>query len=104
MAAVLENMAAAVGSTPLVRIHRLGSGRARVLAKLESTNPCASVKDRIAKYMVEAAQREGQIKPDTVLVEPTSGNTGIGLAFICDTGERYLSTELFANLPEPETA
>ncbi len=83
MAAVFENIAAAVGGTPLIRINRLGSGRARILGKLESTNPGASVKDRIAKYMVEAAQRDGLIKADTVLVEPTSGNTGIGLAFIC---------------------
>jgi cysteine synthase A len=83
MAAVFENIAAAVGGTPLVRINRLGSGRVRILGKLESTNPGASVKDRIAKYMVEAAQREGLIKSNTVLVEPTSGNTGIGLAFIC---------------------
>ncbi len=83
MAAVFENIAASVGSTPLVRINRLGSGRARILGKLESRNPCASVKDRIAKYMVEAAQRDGLITSNTVLVEPTSGNTGIGLAFIC---------------------
>jgi cysteine synthase A len=83
MAAVFADIAAAVGRTPLVRINRLGSGRARILAKLESKNPGASVKDRIAKYMVEAAERQGLIKPETVLVEPTSGNTGIGLAFIC---------------------
>jgi cysteine synthase A len=83
MAAVFEDIAAAVGSTPLIRINRLGSGRVRILSKLESKNPCASVKDRIAKYMVEAAQREGRIQSNTVLVEPTSGNTGIGLAFIC---------------------
>jgi cysteine synthase A len=83
MAAVFADIAAAVGGTPLVRINRLGSGRARILGKLESKNPCASVKDRIAKYMVEAAERQGLIKPETVLVEPTSGNTGIGLAFVC---------------------
>lgn len=83
MSAVFEDIAAAVGYTPLVRINRLGSGKAEVLAKLESKNPCGSVKDRIAKYMIEAAQEAGLIKPDTVIVEPTSGNTGIGLAFIC---------------------
>ncbi|MEN6425379.1 MAG: pyridoxal-phosphate dependent enzyme, partial [Phycisphaerales bacterium] len=83
MSAVFEDIAAAVGYTPLVRINKLGSGKAEVLVKLESKNPCGSIKDRIAKYMVEAAQEAGLIGPQTVLVEPTSGNTGIGLAFIC---------------------
>jgi cysteine synthase len=83
MNAVFEDIAAAVGYTPLVRINRLGSDQARILAKLESKNPCGSVKDRIAVYMIEAALEKGLIKKDTVLVEPTSGNTGIGLAFIC---------------------
>ncbi len=83
MSAVFEDIVAAVGYTPLVRINKLGSGKARILAKLESKNPCSSVKDRIAKYMIEAAEEQGLIKPNTILVEPTSGNTGIGLAFIC---------------------
>jgi cysteine synthase A len=83
MSAVFEDIAAAVGYTPLVRINKLGSRRAEILVKLESKNPCGSVKDRIAKFMVEAAQEAGLIGPQTVLVEPTSGNTGIGLAFIC---------------------
>jgi cysteine synthase len=83
MNAVFEDIAAAVGYTPLVRINRLGSDQARILAKLESKNPCGSVKDRIAVYMIEAALEKGLIKDGTVLVEPTSGNTGIGLAFIC---------------------
>jgi len=83
MSAVFEDIVAAVGYTPLVRINKLGSGKAEILAKLESKNPCGSVKDRIAKYMVEEAEEQGRIKRDTVLVEPTSGNTGIGLAFIC---------------------
>ena len=83
MSAVFEDIVAAVGYTPLVRINKLGSGNATVLAKLESKNPCGSVKDRIAKYMVRAAEEQGLIKNDTVIVEPTSGNTGIGLAFIC---------------------
>jgi cysteine synthase len=83
MSAVFEDIAAAVGYTPLVQINRLGSGNARILAKLESKNPCGSVKDRIAKYMIEAALDKGAIKADTQIVEPTSGNTGIGLAFIC---------------------
>jgi cysteine synthase A len=83
MSAVFESIAAAVGYTPLVRISRLNCGRATVLVKLESKNPCGSVKDRIAKYMIEEAEQAGQIGPNTVIVEPTSGNTGIGLAFIC---------------------
>jgi cysteine synthase A len=83
MSEVFADIAAAVGRTPLVRINKLGSGRATVLAKLESKNPGGSVKDRIARYMIEVAQQQGRITPDTVLVEPTSGNTGIGLAMIC---------------------
>ena len=83
MSAVFDDIAAAVGYTPLVRINRLAGGNATVLAKLESKNPCGSVKDRIAKFMVQAALEQGQIRADTVIVEPTSGNTGIGLAFIC---------------------
>jgi cysteine synthase A len=83
MSAVFEDIAAAVGYTPLVRLNRLNPGRATVLVKLESKNPCGSVKDRIAKYMIEDAEQTGRIGPDTVIVEPTSGNTGIGLAFIC---------------------
>ena len=83
MGTVFEDIAAAVGRTPLVRLNKLGSGKARILAKLESKNPGASVKDRIAKSMIEAAERQGRITPQTVLVEPTSGNTGIGLAMLC---------------------
>lgn len=83
MSAVFEDIAAAVGYTPLVRLNRLDSGRATVLVKLESKNPCSSVKDRIAKYMIEEAEQAGRIRTDTVIVEPTSGNTGIALAFIC---------------------
>jgi cysteine synthase A len=73
-----------VGNTPLVRLHRVTEGAAgEVVAKLEFFNPLGSVKDRIALSMIEAAEREGKIKPDTVVLEPTSGNTGIGLAFVC---------------------
>ncbi len=83
MSAIFEDITAAVGFTPLVQINRLGSPKATILAKLESYNPCGSVKDRIAKSMIEAAQEQGLIGPDTIIIEPTSGNTGIGLAFIC---------------------
>jgi cysteine synthase A len=83
MAAIFEDITMTVGFTPLVRINKLGSGRAVILAKLESFNPCGSVKDRIALSMIEAAEEKGLLKQDTVIIEPTSGNTGIGLAFIC---------------------
>ncbi len=83
MSAIFEDITAAVGYTPLVRINKLGSGNATILAKLESSNPCGSVKDRIGLAMIRAAEKEGRIKPDTLIIEPTSGNTGIALAFVC---------------------
>ena len=73
-----------VGATPLVRLDRVTpEGCAEVLGKLESRNPAGSVKDRIALRMIEAAERAGEIAPGDTLVEPTSGNTGIGLAMVC---------------------
>jgi len=72
-----------IGNTPLVRLHRVvPQGAATVLGKLESFNPGASVKDRIALAMIEAAEREGRLTPGMTIVEPTSGNTGIGLAVV----------------------
>jgi cysteine synthase A len=79
-----DDITKVVGQTPLVRLNRLGAELdARILAKLEFQNPLGSVKDRIAVAMIEAAEAQGKIGPDTVVVEPTSGNTGIGLAFAC---------------------
>jgi cysteine synthase A len=73
-----------IGNTPLVRLNRLAAGAgAQILAKLEYANPAHSVKDRIGLAMIEAAEAAGQIRPDTVIVEPTSGNTGIALAMVC---------------------
>jgi cysteine synthase A len=73
-----------VGNTPLVRLHRVvPQGAAEVLAKLESANPGGSVKDRIALSMIEDAEARGELKPGDTIVEPTSGNTGIGLAMVC---------------------
>ena len=81
-----DSIVETVGSTPLVKLNRIAEQNgavATVYAKLEFFNPLASVKDRIALGMIEAAEREGLIKPGAVLVEPTSGNTGIALAFVC---------------------
>ncbi|MDR2467643.1 MAG: cysteine synthase A [Spirochaetaceae bacterium] len=78
-----EKITDLIGRTPLVRINRLNDSNAVVYAKLESFNPLHSVKDRIALAMIEAAERDGKISSSTVIIEPTSGNTGIGLAFVC---------------------
>jgi cysteine synthase A len=83
MSAIFENIIAAVGYTPLVQINKLGSGKATILVKLESLNPCGSIKDRIALSMIADAENKGLIKQDTIIIEPTSGNTGIGLACVC---------------------
>ncbi|MGO8751149.1 MAG: cysteine synthase A [Thermoguttaceae bacterium] len=79
-----EDITQCIGGTPLVRLKRItGKAVATVVAKLESFNPLWSVKDRIGRAMIDAAEREGKIRPGTVIVEPTSGNTGIALAFVC---------------------
>ena len=81
---IANNVADLIGNTPLVRLNKITKGvHAEILCKLEFMNPCSSVKDRIGLAMIEAAERAGQIGPDTVIVEPTSGNTGIALAFVC---------------------
>lgn len=80
---IANNITELIGNTPLVRLNRLpGNSKAEVVAKLEFFNPGASVKDRIGLSMVEAAEKAGKIGPDTVIVEPTSGNTGIALAMV----------------------
>ena len=83
MGKIYNNLAETIGNTPLVRINSLGPAGVQILAKMEFFNPCGSVKDRIAIAMIEAAEKQGRISEDTILVEPTSGNTGIGLAFVC---------------------
>lgn len=83
---VSNNINSTVGSTPLVRLNAVADGmEAEILAKLEFFNPLGSVKDRIGVSMIEAAEEKGLINPETTIVEPTSGNTGIALAFVCAT-------------------
>ena len=84
MARIYDDITQTIGNTPLVRVRKItDDAQATVLAKLEFFNPLGSVKDRIGVAMIEAAEREGKIGADTLIVEPTSGNTGIGLAFVC---------------------
>ncbi len=83
MARIFDNILQTIGRTPLVRLNKIGRDLpGRIVLKLEFFNPCASVKDRIGVSMIEALEKQGRIGPDTILVEPTSGNTGIGLAFV----------------------
>ena len=82
MARIFNDATELIGNTPLVRVRKIISSPARVLAKLESRNPMASVKDRIGLAMIEDAEQSGRLKKDTVIIEPTSGNTGVGLAFV----------------------
>ncbi len=83
MARVFENVTGTVGDTPLVKIRKIIRSEVIVLAKLEYFSPMSSVKDRIGNSMIEAGERDGLIKPGTTVIEPTSGNTGIALAFVC---------------------
>ncbi len=83
MANLYDNIMGAIGRTPMVRINRMIDAPATVYAKLEFNNPLSSVKDRIGASMIAAAERDGQVDANTMIVEPTSGNTGIALAFVC---------------------
>lgn len=80
---IANSITETIGNTPLIRLNRLNQGQATILTKPEFFNPGGSVKDRIAHAMIETAEQSGKITPDTVIVEPTSGNTGIGLAMVC---------------------
>ena len=83
MAHIFDDITQTIGNTPLVRVRRLIKSDATVLAKLEFFNPLSSVKDRIGLAMIEAAEKSGQLVPGGEIIEPTSGNTGIALAFVC---------------------
>jgi cysteine synthase A len=97
MSGILSDLMQAVGETPLVRLNALGRGLpGAIVAKLESMNPLGSVKDRIGAAMIQAAEARGLITPDTLIVEPTSGNTGIALAFVC-AARKY---RLILTMPE----
>lgn len=91
---IADNITELVGKTPLVRLRKIGRGLpGEIVAKLEFFNPCGSVKDRIALSMIVDAEERGLLKPGSLVVEPTSGNTGIGLAFVCaQRGYRLLLT------------
>ena len=80
---IANNLTELVGHTPMVKINKLNSGKAEIVAKLEYFNPANSVKDRAALQMIIDAEQDGRINKDTLIIEPTSGNTGIGLAMIC---------------------
>jgi cysteine synthase A len=82
MARIFEDITKTIGNTPLVKINRLNATKSTILAKLESFNPLSSVKDRLGVALIETAERDGLIKEGTVIIEPTSGNTGIALAFV----------------------
>lgn len=91
MASIFPDIMTTVGSTPLVRLNTITQGlKATVLAKLEMRNPLGSVKDRIGVSMIEAAEAQGLIRRDAVIVESTSGNTGIALAFVCAAKKYHL--------------
>ena len=93
-ARIHDDITQCIGNTPLVKLRRIAEGvGATLVAKVENMNPLWSVKDRIARAMIGAAERDGKIQPDTVIIEPTSGNTGIGLAYVCAArGYKFMAT------------
>lgn len=97
MATIFPDITKSVGSTPLIKLNRIAEGlNATIAAKMESRNPLCSVKDRIGVAMIEAGEADGKINPNTTIIEPTSGNTGIALAFVC-AAKKY---RLVLTMPE----
>ena len=100
---VYESLPELIGNTPILHLGRyekeMGAG-APIFAKLESFNPLGSSKDRAARYMLEAAEKSGVLKPDTLIIEPTSGNTGIGLAYICAARGYHLILTMPENMSQ----
>lgn len=100
-ARIYDDITQCIGNTPLVKLKRVTQGCvATVLGKVENMNPLWSVKDRIGRAMIDAAERDGKIKADTIIIEPTSGNTGIGLAYVC-AARGY---KLMVTMPESMTS
>ena len=101
MGRIYDNITQTVGQTPLIRLNRLGAeNNATILVKCEFFNPLSSIKDRIGLAMVEAAEASGELEPGAVIIEPTSGNTGIALAFVC----AVKGYELILTMPESMSA
>src|ERR1700758_5333299 len=93
-----------VGRTPLIELRRLDTSGARVLIKMESRNPCGSLKDRVGAALVEDAERRGVLHPGAMLVEPTSGNTGIALAFVSAAKGYRLTLTMPENISQERVA
>merc|ERR1719382_2242286 len=91
--AIYEDVTAAIGNTPVIKVNRLAPAGVNLYVKCEFFNPCSSVKDRLAKAIIEDAERRGALKPGGTVVEATSGNTGIALAMVCaQRGYNFVST------------
>lgn len=85
-----QSILGTIGNTPIVRINKLAPEGVEVFVKLEAFNPMGSVKDRLALGIIEAAERDGSLKPGQTVIEATSGNTGIGLAMVCEIGRAHV--------------
>src|SRR4051794_7974819 len=101
---IFPDVVQSVGRTPLVRLGRLDTGGAQVLVKMESRNPCGSVKDRVGAALVEDAEKRGLLRPGALLVEPTSGNTGIALAFVAAAKGYHLTLTMPEHISQERVA